>query len=145
MRKSRKAELLWFLSLCSEGMTIKEIVGEHETSTKTIFQPLIKERVIWPRATVFRLLKKLITDKKVIKQRDSRTEGCRGRPALRYQANPSRKFILKYPLLGITYYKSYSRMGEKRGLNPEKDQKNVYRRSPEQKQFLKEYSQYFKK
>jgi len=126
MRKLRENELLWFLSLCSEGMTIKEIVGEHEISEKAELQPLIRERVVWPRATVFRHLKKLIADNKVIKKRDSRNEGCLGRPALKYQVNPSRKFVLEWPL-GMSYQRCNT---------------TVLRQSPEQKQLYEECKKY---
>lgn len=126
MRKLRENELLWFLSLCSEGMAIKEIVGEHEILEKAELQPLIKKHVVWPRATVFRHLKNLIADNKVIKQRDSRNEGCRGRRTLRYQVNPSRKFVLEWPL----------------GMSYQRYNTTVLRQSPEQKQFSEEYSKY---
>jgi len=126
MRKLRETELLWFLSLCSEGLTIKEIVGEHEILQKNESQPLIRERVVWPRATVFRHLRKLIADNKVIKQRDYRNEGCLGRPALRYHVNPGRKFILEWPL-GMSYQRCCT---------------IVLRQSPEQKQLREEFSKY---
>lgn len=161
MRKSRENELLRFLFLfspSSEGLTINEIVGEHNI----IFQPFIGERlirehsirkrsikvrVVWPKATVFRHLEKLIAANKVIKQPDSRNEGCRGRPASRYQVNPRRKFTFDWPLGKKTGKKKIKKkitvIVEGKITEKETEKEHfILRRSREQKQLYEECLKY---
>jgi predicted transcriptional regulator len=148
MRKPRENELLRFLFFFgSEGLTIKEIVGEHEIIEKVKEQPSIRERVVWPRATVIRNLEKLIAANKVIKQRDPRNEECRGRPAFRYQVNPRRKFVLEWPLgKKIRHYKVKEKIRViVEGKVTEKvieTEDFILRRSREQKQLYEECLKY---
>jgi hypothetical protein len=137
MRKSREDELLWFLSSSPEGMTIKEIVGEHEILEKTISQQHGSRKrwfwgscIVWSKGTVFRHLKNLIAAGKV-KKHDPIKKGCRGKPGSRYQVNPDQKFYIPWFPPGLRYQRCGS---------------PVLRQSDEQKQIFNfnEYKQYFK-